>query len=180
MIQSPFQPIDPNDWPESIAHLRDDFAGRLNVYKVMAHHPELLASWSDLRRHVVTQNALGLKRLEVVILRVAVRLGSGYEWMHHVQRARDLGMEDARIFSVANTPDKMSDDDAIIVRAVDELIDQTRLERTTLAALEDLVGKAGVLDLMATVGFYKTLGCLVESFAVALDDGIPETPLPNG
>ena len=170
--QNSFAPLPPEEWPERIGHLRDDFAGRLNVYRVMAHHPDLLASWRDLRAHVVTRNALGAVRLEIAILRTAVRLGSDYEWSHHVDRSRALGMEDERIFSVAGSPDAMLPEDAVIARCVDTLLDRTRLEPAELEALERLVGKPGVLDLMATVGFYKSLGCIAETFAIPLDDGV--------
>ncbi len=167
-----FPPLDPATWPDRISHLKDSFAGQLNVYRVMAHHPDLLASWSDLRAHVVTKNALSLERLEVVILRVATRLGSDYEWSHHVVRARALGMSDERIFSVAGDPQAMDAEDGLIVKAVDDLLDYTKIGPERLEALVALVGKTGVLDMMATVGFYKTLGCIVETFGAPLDDGI--------
>src|SRR5690606_6271144 len=86
-------------WPDEVAHMLDGFAGQLNVYRVMAHHPALLQAWSDYRNHVVLENALGAELSEVAILRTGHRLGSPYEWAHHVKRARLLGMKDARIAS---------------------------------------------------------------------------------
>ena len=35
-------PLTDAEWPEEIADLRDGFAGTLNVYRAMAHHPALL------------------------------------------------------------------------------------------------------------------------------------------
>jgi hypothetical protein len=35
-------PLGDGDWPEEVADLRDGFAGRLDVYRVMARHPALL------------------------------------------------------------------------------------------------------------------------------------------
>lgn len=167
-----YPPLDPATWPDRINHMTDSFAGRLNVYRVMAHNPDLLASWSDLRAHVVTENSLGPERLEIVILRVASRLGSDYEWSHHVSRSRTLGMSDERIFSIAGDPSAMEVEDALIAQAVDDLLDASKLEHERLAALVALVGRTGVLDMMATVGFYKTLGCIAETFDLPLDEGI--------
>lgn len=165
-------PLSDADWPESIDTLRLGFAGGLNVYRVMAHHPALLAAWADLRDHVVNRTALGRVRSEVVILRTGFRLGSGYEWRQHVIRARRLGMEDSRILSLQGARQAMSDEDATLASAVDELIDNACLQPDTLSALTKLAGKEGVLDLMATVGFYSVLGYLLKTFETPLDEDI--------
>lgn len=163
-------PLPPEDWDTSIAHLGDGFAGQLNVYRVMAHHPALLEHWAPLRRHVVLENALGEERLEIVILRVATRLGSHYEWTHHVARATRLGLDADRIRSVAGDPSDMTGEDGLLAEAVDAVIDRTRLDDALLERLTGLVGTAGVLDLMATVGFYKTLGAIAETFGIVPDE----------
>ena len=66
-----YPPLDNTHWPAEIADMQAGFAGRLNVYRVMAHHPALLRAWADLRDHVVVKTALGPELSEVVILRAA-------------------------------------------------------------------------------------------------------------
>ena len=163
-------PRPPEDWPQEIDDLKSGFAGALNVYRAMAHHPALLQSWIDLRAHIVTENALGPERMEVAILRIATRLGSRYEWAHHVERASALGFSSERIEGIRGPLDKMEKADALIAGAVDSLIDDTRLSSTQVADLQEAVDLEGILDLMATVGFYKTLGCIAETFDVPLTD----------
>lgn len=165
-------PISDDDWPEAVAELRDGFAGKLNVYRVMAHHPALLRAWAALRDHVVVQTSLGAQRSEVVILRSGVRLGSAYEWGHHVSRARACGLEDARIASLAGEVEDMAPEDGLLARAVDELFADARLTPETAGALRGLVGEQGMLDLMATVGFYSTLGFILNSFGTPLDEAV--------
>lgn len=165
-------PLSDADWPAEIAELRDGFAGRLDVYRLMAHHPALLRAWQDLRAHVVVDTALGPERSEVVILRTGHRLNAPYEWGHHVSRARRLGMSDARIAALRGPPEDMAPGDAALARAVDELVAGARLSPATREAAAALVGDAGLLDLMATVGFYSTLAFLVNSFDLPLDAGI--------
>ncbi len=160
------------DWPDEIAHMRGGFASGLNVYKTMAHHPALLRAWADLREHIVNRSTLGRQRLEVVILRTGVRLGSAYEWSQHVLRARKYGLEDARIAALRGPLDAMPHEDAVLARAVDELFDRKALSAEALAALTDLAGSEGVLDLMATVGFYSTLGFILNTFETPLDADI--------
>jgi len=170
----PLPPLSDADWPPSLAHLRDSFVGRGNVYRVMAHHPGLLDAWSGLRKHVVTENALGEERIEVVILRVAHRLGAPYEWDHHVVRGRKAGLTDARIRAMAGPIEAMDPVDATLARAVDALTADARLSGDLQTELTALVGTQGMLDLIATVGFYTTLAFIVNSFDTPLDADIAD------
>lgn len=166
MTTSPCPPVSDADWPASIADMKSGFAGALNVYRTMAHHPELLKAWASLRQHVVKDSALGPVRSEVVILRAAHRMGSPYEWAHHVSRARVLGMSDARIAAMRGMPDG---EDGLIVRAVDALFDQRRLSPELEAELASVLGRKGVFDLIATVGFYSVLGYILMTYDTPID-----------
>ncbi|MFD3189731.1 carboxymuconolactone decarboxylase family protein [Sedimentitalea sp. HM32M-2] len=166
------EPISDADWPEDIADMLGGFAGGLNVYRTMAHHPDLLRAWTDLREHVVNRNVLGRQRTEVVILRTGHRLGSSYEWHQHVVRGRKYGLGDARIDRIRGPVAAMPPEDAVLAQAVDELYDAGGLTRATVQSLTRAVGTKGVFDLMATVGFYSTLGFILNSFGTPLDDDI--------
>ncbi|CUH64859.1 Carboxymuconolactone decarboxylase family protein [Thalassovita gelatinovora] len=167
-----FPPIPDGAWPDQIADLRDGFAGKLNVYRTMAHDPELLKAWAPLRQHVVIDNALGPQLSEVTILRTGHNLESSYEWNQHVHRARACGMSDAQIGSIRGPLAAMDADDATIARAVDELFGVKRLSPDTQKALIALVGEKGLFDVIATVGFYSTLGYILNSCGTPLDDDI--------
>ncbi|MFV0409667.1 MAG: carboxymuconolactone decarboxylase family protein [Paracoccus sp. (in: a-proteobacteria)] len=178
-MSRPCQPIPDRDWPAEIADLQGGFAGRLNVYRVMAHDPELLRAWAPLRQHLVVDSALGPERSEVVILRVGYRMGAEYEWAHHVHRARKLGFSDARIAALKAMPEG---EDGLIASAVDALIDQGRIPAQIETALADLLGRKAVIDLMATVGFYSVLGYLLMTYDTPIDEDVVaemrERPLP--
>ncbi len=164
-----FTPIPDERWPEALADLKGSFATKLNVYRTMAHHPALLRAWTDLREHVVNHTALGPEKAEVVILRASLRLGADYEWSQHVLRAREAGFSDARIRSIRGDPAAMAVGDALLCRAVDELFADSQLLPETVDALTSEAGREAVLDLIATVGFYSTLGFILNSFRTPLD-----------
>lgn len=170
-MTSPCPPLSDADWPAAIADLRGGFAGALNVYRTMAHHPDLLRAWAPLRQHVVKDSALGPLRSELVILRAAHRMGSAYEWQHHVSRARELGMADARIRAMRGTP---AGEDGLIARAVDSLFDARRLPPALEAELAEAIGRPAVFDLIATVGFYSVLGFLLMTYATPVDERIAQ------
>lgn len=165
-------PLPDTAWPAETADMLSGFAGRLNVYRTMAHHPALLRSWANLREHIVNRSALGQNDLEVVILRTGHRLGSGYEWSQHVVRGRKAGLSDAAIRSLRGPLDEMSTSHRLLCTAVDELFDNGALSTKTLSRTVGAFGKQATFDLMATVGFYLTLGFIVQSCSTPLDADI--------
>lgn len=162
-------PLSDQNWPAEAADMLGGFAGKLNVYRVMAHHPALLKAWAPLRAHIVTDSALGAERSEVVILRTAHRFASEYEWAHHVSRARKLGFSDARIAALRGMPDG---EDGLIALAVDALMEERCLPRALEVDLAAAIGRKGVFDLIATVGFYSVLGYLLMTYDTPVDDNI--------
>lgn len=178
MTPSPCPPLSNENWPDEIVDMLPGFAGALNVYRTMAHHPALLKAWAPLRQHIVKDSVLGPVRSEVVILRAAYRMGSTYEWAHHVSRARALGMTDARIRAIGETPEG---EDALIAEAVDALFDLRRLPADLEKRLSDLISQQGVFDLIATVGFYSVLGYMLMTYDTPIDEAVAkelaESPL---
>ena len=169
-----FVPLAPERWDPKLSHLRGGFAERLNIYRTMAHHPDLLAAWSPLRQHVVVENVLGAACAEIVILRAARHLGSEYEQSHHIIRGRTFGLTDDRIAAVLGQGKPVDDPDATLVAAVDELAIRKALSPNVISQITNLFGAQGVLDLIAIVGFYTTLGLMLNSFETPIDSVIVE------
>lgn len=163
-------PVSDANWPLEISDLLTGFARSLNVYRTMANHPELLRAWTDLREHVVNCTSLGPQSSEVVILRAGFRLGSSYEWLQHVKRARELGLSGTRIAALKGPLVEVEANDRVLAAAVDELFERASLSKMLCDALTARVGKAGVMDLVATVRFYSTLGFILNTFNTPLDD----------
>ena len=168
-MSGPFTPISDADWPADIADMRTGFAGQLNVYRMMAHHPDLLRAWSGLRHHVVHASSLGRERAEIVILRLAYRLSSSYEWDQHVLRGLKAGLSKPRIAALRGPLAEIAHDDALLAGAVDSMLDQSRLSPEQMVQLENLIGRPALLDLFATMGMYLTLGFLLNSTECPLD-----------
>src|ERR1700722_6344543 len=173
---SPCLPLDDDQWPEEIEDLKGGFAGTLNVYRTMAHHPALLRAWAPLRQHIVKDSALGEVRSELVILRCAHRMESVYEWAHHVSRARALGFSDARIQEMRGLPEG---EDGLIARAVDALFDLAKLPVNIEREISAAFGRHAVFDLMATVGFYAVLGFMLKTYDTPLDEAVARELVHN-
>lgn len=163
-------PIPDADWPVEIEHMRNGFAGRLNVYRVMAHHPALLQAWENFRDHVVRQSKLTPQQSEIIILRTGHRHRSSYEWAHHVARGLAVGLTRERIDAIRAIPD--TPEDRMLVAAVDALIDDGKIAGPLATKLREALGVPAMLDLMATVGMYTTLAFLIESFDIPIEPEI--------
>ncbi|MGY9048747.1 hypothetical protein P775_03070 [Puniceibacterium antarcticum] len=172
MPHTDYPPLSDADWPAEAEALKGSFATRLDVYRVMAHRPALLAAWAPLRDHVVVQTALGAELSEVAILRTGHRLGAPYEWAHHVVRSRKLGMTDARIGSIRGPLAAMAPEDSVIAGAVDALFDDHRIGPELVTQIEALVGSDGLFDLIATVGFYSVLGGMLNTLQTPVDGDV--------
>ncbi len=167
-------PIQDAQWPEEIADMLEGFAGKLNIYRVMAHDPALLRAWTGLRGHVVLGGALTDQQREIVILRVGYRWGAAYEWAHHVSRGRLASLSEAQIAAAATEPNIWTggSPDEALMAAVDSLLQEGRLPPAVLADLRRSLTAAGVLDLMATVGMYTTLAFIAKTFQTPIEDDL--------
>jgi 4-carboxymuconolactone decarboxylase len=76
-------------------------ARQVNLYRSLAHAPELLQAWIDwawaLRERCETPRSLR----EIMILRTAVVMRSEYEWRQHVAMAQNAGVSTEKVHGIA-------------------------------------------------------------------------------
>ncbi len=164
-----------DDWPTSLDRVVADMNGApINVHKLMAHSPDLLKAWWDFRNYSVTGGSLGKTLGELVILRVGVHLGTWYEWASHVDRASQLGMPIDTINAVLepDPTDAFPEDQALILRAVDDLMVHQKVRAETLAALDSHFTTAQIMDLTAIHGMYVVLGYFIKTWGLQLDETV--------
>ena len=175
-------PLPTDEWDSSLQSIQDDMKGRpLNVHSLMAHQPELLRAWWNLRNYTIAGGELGQRHTELLILRVALLLENWYEWASHVQRGLATGLTMAEIERVRTGPDDPAwqPDERELIRAVDELVQDRAITDATLAALREHFSDRQILDAIVTQGAYITLGCMLNTFETPLDDHVA-AELPEG
>jgi 4-carboxymuconolactone decarboxylase len=153
------------------------FAARLNVYRVMAHNPNLVRAFAGLRGHVVLGGTLTEMQKEIVILRTGHHWGSAYERAHHVARGKLVGLSDARIARTDLPPGDWGadDEDTRLMAVTDALLQTGRLP----AKLPGTFDGAMLLDIMATIGMYTTLAFIVNSFDTPIDADVASMGVPR-
>lgn len=170
-------PTTEDDWDEETAALMAG-SGGLNIFATLAHHPKLLKRWLVFGGHVLAKSTLPARERELLILRTGWRCGSEYEFGQHTVIGRASGLTDDEIRRLTGDADDpaWSDDDRVLVRAVDELVDDHVISDATWADLTARWSTQQVMDLVFAVGQYQLVSMALRSFGVPLDDGAPGFP----
>ncbi|HEV8575015.1 MAG TPA: carboxymuconolactone decarboxylase family protein, partial [Dehalococcoidia bacterium] len=93
--------------------------GVLNIFKAMAHNPQLLRGWLRMATPLLAGGLTLSPRLrEIAILRVAQVCGSEYEFAHHIRIAQQAGLSEEEIASLQNYDEgeRFSELDRAVVR----------------------------------------------------------------
>ena len=144
----------------------------LNVMATLAHNPTLYAAWQHLAGELFS-NSLDPRDRELVILRAAWRCRSKYEWAQHAHIAREIGLSADEVHRIASGPDAKgwSPPDALLMHAVDELVDDRCLSDATWTALADRFEPAKLLALTMLAGHYLMLAGVLASAGVEPETG---------
>ena len=164
-------PLDEAAWAPPLQAARSGFGTVLNVHRMMAHHPELLAAWTPLRQHIAAGGTLTPRHRELIILRVAALSGVAYEWHHHVNRGSRAGIGPAEIEAVqtaaaAAWPDEK---EAELLAATDELFQGLAVGDAGWEALTRHFTIPQIFDLVVTVGMYTTLAMFINTTGVQIE-----------
>jgi 4-carboxymuconolactone decarboxylase len=168
----PLTAWDEQQWELLSKTLLDERGRPLNVFATLAHHPRLLRRFNALGGLFLAQGELPARERELVILRVAARTGSEYEFGQHTGIGRRAGLSDEEIAAVV-TENDWSERDAVLLAFTDELLAGDVVSRPTWDAVARLhgFGDAQMIELTLLVGFYRMLAGFLNTVGVALEDG---------
>lgn len=155
---------EPDAWEEG---------SKTNVLNVMANHPDLGKIYNQWGKHFLMSNTLPTRVLEIIILRVAVRVNSLYEWHNHVGYGMNAGLSLEEIAGIRDYPEggAWSNIEDAVIKAVDELIDENNISTTTWALLAAEFDTKQMMDLVFTIGHYVMTSWALSSFCVDVEDG---------
>lgn len=169
------EPLAPQEWNESITHIREEMDGRpLNVHGLMAHHPELLKAWWNFRNYSVKGGELGCRKCELLVLRTSLHMAAWYEWGSHVERglACGLTLEEIERVKEGGKDPRWETSEALLLDAIDELITTHALSAESLARLHDYYSNRQIMDVIAIHGLYIILACMINTWGLELDSRV--------
>ena len=193
-------PLPTDEWDEdAFAALRaafgDEAADRLlaagpdaprvpNVLTTLMRHPKLTGPLLVYNAVLLNRPVLEPRWRELMILRVAWRTRSTYEWVQHVRIAQACGITPKEIDAIGHGSDAdlWSPLDADLLAATDQLIDRYRIDDATWARLAERLDERQLMEVAFVVGTYTCLAMAFNTFGIELDPDLDASiapPLPE-
>lgn len=147
------------------------------LFRQVAHNPRVLERWRG--GALLDKGSISLRQREIVILRVTARLGAEYEWGVHVAFfAVKAGFTAAELDASCQggAADFAAPDEALLLRMVDMLIEQKRLDDALWHEASAVFSPAQIVEILALTGFYHTVSFTVNTLRTPLEPGAPRFP----
>jgi alkylhydroperoxidase family enzyme len=131
----------------------------LMLFRTLARVPRI---WDRFRAgSLLDRGPVSLRHREIVINRTCARCGCAYEWGVHVAFfAQRAALTPEQVHATVHGDADSSawrDEEALLVRMVDELHDSASLSDEVWAALVATFNVDQILELIALVGFYHSV-----------------------
>jgi alkylhydroperoxidase family enzyme len=151
-----------------------------NVLTTLMRHPGLTGPFLAYNAVLLSAPSVEPRQRELMILRVAWRTRSIYEWAQHVRMARSCGVSADEIDAIADGADAdlWSPLEADLLAATDELLDEYRIDDRTWARLSEQLDERQLMEVPFVVGTYTCLAMAFNSFGLELDPELDATALP--
>jgi 4-carboxymuconolactone decarboxylase len=153
----------------------DDIAqsrGRVGgPFVALLHSPGLAERTSKLGKYIRFESQLDRRIVELAALAASRELECAHEWAAHVGHAQKAGisLETIRAIHQQKGPEHFSFEEAQVISCAQELLRSHRLSEATFQALYARLGEGGLVELIATIGYYAMLACTLNAFDVATE-----------
>jgi len=147
--------------------------GLRGPYLALIYHPDLADVVQQVGEHLRFKSKLPAPLIELAILIVARHWTCQFEWIAHERVARtktDLPDELIRAIQNGDIPPSMDDDQKVVHDFVVRTIKHGEPTNRVYDAVVERFGRQGVLDLIATCGYYTMIALLLNTTQVPLPD----------
>ena len=147
-------------------------------FKVYMRSPALAAKLEEVSDYVRWGTGLEPRLTELAIMLTARQWSSQWIWRGHYRLAVRGGLDPSVGADIAagKRPEKMKEDEAILYNYAIEMYRDKAVSDATYAAAAKQFGEKGLIDLVATMGYYDTVAMtLITAKAVApKEDDVPQ------
>jgi 4-carboxymuconolactone decarboxylase len=174
--------LDRNALPEDKRHIHDylkETRGAVRLpFSAVLNNAELTYRVAHLGSFIRFDSVLPDKVRELAILATAREVDARFEWAGHVRIAKEAGVTDEQLDAIASrkAPAGFSEEDALPVNIALELRRKNALSDASFKAAQAKYGDAGVIELIATVGYYSLMGCLLNGLQIEPAADAPQLP----
>ena len=144
-----------------------------NIFRTLAHADAAFPSLMKLTASLWNDAVLSQRHRELAVLRTARLCDSAYEWMHHIEVARIVGITDVEINAIdVGRLDEggFGEADRLLLMAVPSILAHRRSDDAAFADLNRVFSQRELIELHLVVGLYATIAGIVTDFDVPMDD----------
>ena len=145
-----------------------------NIFATLVRHPGLFRKWMPFGGKLLA-GKLPARDRELLILRTGWHCHSVYEWGQHAIIGRQAGLTDDELRRIQAGPDAPGWDafDATLLRAADELHDDSCISDTTWRALARHYDERQLVEIPMLVGHYHLVAFTLNTLGVQREPGVP-------
>jgi alkylhydroperoxidase family enzyme len=171
-------PLEEGQWNDAVREILKPMIARgevFNIFKTLAHHPDLMRRWLVFGNHILFKSTLPARERELLILRIGWLCQAEYEWGQHVRIGLQSGLSSEEIHRIQTGPDasEWSERDRLLLKATDELHKDAHMSDATWAGLGKHYNTKELMDIVFTVGQYNLVSMALNTLGVQLDPGLP-------
>ena len=167
------------DLPESDRDIFDNLIAERgqpvgNIFRTLAHTPNLLRRFLALGGELRNKTALDPKLRELALLTVGRIANAEYEFVHHWNLARRVGVSPEKLEALADWEKSpvYSDEERAVIRYADEATTNVRVSDATWNALGRFLDTRRTMELVQNVAFYNMVVRVLVPAGVELEPGV--------
>lgn len=146
----------------------------INLYRVLAHVPELARRYRSLGKWFRYESSLDPRLRELAILQVGIVIGDRYETSHHIRVGAEFGVSDDDVRAVGlearGEPNDLDARERLVLRAARELTVTQTVEATTWAGLAEWMPDSQRVELVAVIGYYNMTIRIIGALEIDVED----------
>jgi len=152
-----------------------------NALATFAHHPTLTGPWLTFNNVLLWEPALDHRQRELMVLCVAWRTRSWYEWVQHVLLAPRFAItdEDVQAIAAGAALPGWTRLERSLLAATDQLVDHQRVDDATWSTLAEHLDERQLVEVVFVVGTYTCLAMAFNSFELQLEPGLDTSGVPR-
>jgi alkylhydroperoxidase family enzyme len=156
---------------ERFQKMEDSGRPVLNLFKIMAHSPEVGRRFLQLGTAILLKGVIPPILRELAILRVGQINQAKYEWTQHVPIALRVGVRQAQIDALPEWEhsSEFNESEKAILRYADEETLNIRVTDETFDAVRAILSEEGVVELTTAIGYYGMVCRILETLQVELE-----------
>lgn len=140
------------------------------LYRALAHSPAVLRAYGTLATGLRYEASVDRDLRELVILRIALLMGSDYEWAHHRPMAVNSGLSEEHVACLHEwTTTGVFDERQRAALALADEVHLSAVTDHTFERVRGLLGDSHTVELLVVAAFYEAVARIVQGLGVEVE-----------